>query len=588
MIGVTANIGRGIGWTSCASPNPTVGTKTRSVRTCGGIAITWSTRSTVTSRIPTSFATSWRATKSMKIIPEHLAAAGFLRLGIFEYNQRDARGHWNDIMNEMTGRHGRRLSRHGNGLRTMSRSQVRSDFAKGLLSAARVFLNQSVGVTISSRQQRNNALPTTSQFAKWKEATKDVQARIDALIKPYHDRKWKSTVAKFPLDIQACFNKPVEERSSWEHQMAYLVERQFYEEGGGPLRSIKAEDKAQRDAWLKELAAFNHLKPKPLPTVTTVTDFRGPAAPTIIPEAPDAGPIKPGFLTVLSHQDVGAPPTFPALLESTGRRTALAKWIGREDNPITTRVIVNRVWQEHFGEGIVSTANDFGRLGKEPTHPDLLDWLTATFVEDGWSIKRLHKQVLMSAAWQQSSHHPQADKYREQDPGESLLWRSRVRRLKAEQIRDAMLVVSGELDSKIGGPSVDADVPRRSLYIKRRRNTPAEFLHAFDTANGLKSVSQRNRTTTPIQSLMMFNGDYTLGRAKRFAKQLQVPAEQREYLLPNAFRWAWGRSPTSDELRCAQQFTMTTTADGTEQVGKDRLIDFCHVLLNSNEFLYID
>ena len=202
----------------------------------------------------------------------------------------------------------------------------------------------------------------------------------------------------------------------------------------------------------------------------------------------------------------------------------MALWIADPENPLTSRVIVNRIWQQHFGRGLVATANDFGHLGQRPTHPELLDWLTRSFVQNGWSLKRLHKLILTSATWQQSACHPRAEDYQRRDPAEELLWRSRVRRLSAEQIRDAMLSVTGELQLQVGGPSVDGNIDRRSLYLKSFRNRPQEFLHAFDMANGLKSVAERDMTTTPIQALLMFNGPYCLERASRLADPL---AEKR-------------------------------------------------------------
>ncbi len=520
--------------------------------------------------------------------PEHLAAAGYLRLGIYEYNQRDARGHWNDIMNEMTDVTADVFLGMG-----MACARCHDHKFDPLLQAD-YFRLQAFFEPISWRDDMIGATQAEQaeyqqQLTAWDKATKTVREQIEALIKPHHDRKWKSTAEKFPLDIQACFYKPVEQRTSWENQMAYLVTRQFYEEGGGPLSGLKKEDKEKYDALIKELAAFDNIKPHPLPELTTATDFSGPPAPTVIPDAADQTPIEPGFLAVLSDQPIGAAPQFPALPQSTGRRTALADWIGRADNPLTTRVIVNRIWQEHFGQGIVSTANDFGHLGQLPTHPALLDWLTVTFVEDGWSIKRLHKRILMSETWQQSAYHAQAKEYQKQDPAEHLLWRSRVRRLKAEQIRDAMLSISGELQPQVGGPSVDAKTPRRALYVKSFRNTPNSFLAAFDIANGLKSVAERNSTTTPTQSLMMINGEYALGRATKLAEQLA----KKEYATPDemlshAFRLTWGRSPSASELSSAHRFIAAASAEEQWTFDRDLLVDFCHVLFNSNEFLYVD
>ena len=520
--------------------------------------------------------------------PAHLAAAGFLRLGIYEYNQRDARAHWNDIMNELTDVTADVFLGMG-----MACARCHDHKFDPLLQAD-YFRLRAFFEPISWRDDilgatQDEQTAHREKLASWEEATKAIRDQIDSLIKPYHDRKWKSTVEKFPLEIQDCFYKPTEERTSWEHQMAYLVTRQFYEEGGGPLSGMTKEDKEKYDALKKELAALDHLKPQPLPKLTTATDFSGPTSPTCVPNSDDGSSIEPGFLEVLSHQPIGAAPSFPQVPQSTGRRTALAEWIGRADNPLSTRVIVNRIWQKHFGQGIVATANDFGHTGQLPTHPELLDWLTVTFIEDGWSIKRLHKRILMSATWQQSARHPQAAEYQQQDPAERLLWRARVRRLNAEQIRDAMLAISGELHSQLGGPSVDGKTPRRSLYVKCVRNTPDSFLAAFDAAGGLSSVAQRNITTTPTQSLLMINGDYALGRAEKTAERLaKHDFAASDQMLRYGFRLFWGRPPTESELSSARHFIAAAQAEEPGKFDRDRLTDFCHVLLNSSEFLYVD
>lgn len=520
--------------------------------------------------------------------PQHLAAAGFLRLGIYEYNQRDARGQWNDIVNEMT--------------------DVTADVFLGLgVACARCHDHKFDPIPQTDYYQlracfepvvwRDDLLAVTpaqkveweNQSAAWQDATRDVRAQIDQLLKPYNDRKWKSTVDKFPLDIQACFYKPVDERTSWEHQMAYLISRQFLEEGGGPLKSLNKADKAKYDALEKELAAFDHLKPKPLPQVMTVSDFPGTTSPTLIPDIAQQEPVAPGILTVLKSSPEPTDLQIPRIPGSTGRRTALAQWIGRNDNPLTTRVIVNRIWQQHFGEGLVATASDFGHQGQTPSHPELLDWLTATFVENGWQFKQLHRLILLSSTWQQSARHPAAASQEAVDPAGRLLWRSRIRRLKAEQVRDAMLAVSGELQMKSGGPSVETEVPRRALYVRSLRNTPDPFLQAFDLANGLQSTSERSNTTTPTQSLLMVNGKYTLGRAEKLAERLQSEdfASAAE-LLTSAFELTWGRTPDTWELQNALEFTGVATASQAGTIQKDPLVDLCHVLFNSNEFLYVD
>ena len=526
--------------------------------------------------------------------PQHLDAAGFLRLGLYEYNQRDAVGHWNDIMNEMT-------DVAGDVFLGMSMACARchdhkfdplpqQDYFKLRAFFEPIVWRDDLPAATQAEQQEYQ-----QKLAAWQQATSEIQARIDALLEPYNERKWKSTVDKFPLDIQACFHKPVSERNSWEHQMAYLVSRQFIEEAGGPLKNITKEDKERHEVLLKELAAFDHLKPGPLPELMTVSDFSGTTAATVIPDDPDEKSIEPGFLSVLTPEPRGRRGNELAISrpagkeDSSGRRTALAEWIGRPDNPLTNRVLVNRIWQQHFGEGIVPTPNNFGKMGQLPTHPELLDWLAVTFVENGWSIKQLHKRILMSATWQQSAHHPEANRYQQQDPAEALLWRARVHRLRAEQIRDAMLSISGELEQTVGGPGVEASAPRRSLYVKVFRNTTETFLHAFDAAGGLKSIAVRNTTTTPTQSLLLINGTYALGRAEKMADRLvEINFADAAGLVDHAIRLTWGRGPTEAEAASSLAFLEVTGGQEPAMIERQGLIDFCHILFNANEFLYLD
>ena len=459
-------------------------------------------------------------------------------------------------------------------------------------SRRKTILNFAFFEPIVWRDDLPEATETTKQLYDaqqliWENKTAEIRQEIDDLLKPYSDKKWKLIVDKFPLEIQACFYKPVSERTSWDQQMAYLVTRQYYDEGGGVLKDLNKADKEKYEALEKELAAFDEYKPRPLPKLLTVTDFEGDISPTCRPGDSQNDPIEPGFLTVLTEAGVQEL-TIERLPDSSGRRSALANWIGDPNNPLTSRVIVNRIWQQHFGKGIVSTPSDFGRKGALPTHPELLDWLTMTFVEQGWSFKKLHKLILMSATWQQSAVHPSAADYREVDPSEELDWRWQIRRLDAEQIRDAMLVASGELQNRMGGPSVEADQPRRSLYVKRLRNTPDEFLHSFDVANGLKSVSVRDVTTTPLQSLLMINGEFVLQRATKMAERWKGSDLAADQVVIAVVRSSLGREPTKLELQDALGFLGISAKAPASEIKPEKLIDFCHVLLNSSEFLYLD
>jgi hypothetical protein len=520
--------------------------------------------------------------------PESLAATGFLRLGIFEYNQRDAKSHWNDIINEMTDVTGDVFLGIGMACARCHDHKfdpvLRTDYYK-----LRSFFEPVIWRDDVSYATKQQLAEYESKLQIWQAASTDIRAEIDALLKPYHDRKWKSTVDKFPLDIQACFHKPLHERSSWDQQMAYLVERQFHEEGGGPLANMSKEDKAEHERLKKELAKHDQLKPLPPPQLMTVSDFDGPISQTLMPGSSSESPLRPGFPAVLVSHSATFDSTGTAEQSSRLRRKDLAEWIARPDNPLTTRLIVNRIWQGHFGRGIVGTPNDFGHLGQPPTHPELLDWLASTFVENGWSMKQLHKLILMSATWQQSAEHAQASAYGSLDPTDDLMWRAPVRRLSAEQIRDAMLFVSGELNKTVGGPSVEGSVARRSLYVRSHRNRPNDFLHAFDAASGLKSVAERNRTTTPTQSLMMINGQFSLRRAGKLAERVEkrgysTAGEAIRYLT----RLTWNRQPTEDEMAAALEFLDSQPEQQLQAIDEEKLVDMCHVLLNSSEFLYVD
>ncbi|MEM7477405.1 MAG: DUF1549 domain-containing protein, partial [Planctomycetota bacterium] len=274
--------------------------------------------------------------------PEHWIATGFLRLGIYEYNQRDARGHWNDIMNEMT-------DVAGDVFLGLSMACARChDHKFDPIPQVDYFKLRAFFEPISWRDDivaatEQEKVEHATNAEEYEEKSREVQTQIDALLEPYFARKWASTVDKFPLDIQACFHMPVEERTSWQNQMAYLVSRQFLEEGGGPLKALSKEDKAKHEALLKELAAFDSAKPKALPTLMAATDFQGMASPTIVQDDSSRAPVSPGFLVAmdkLKSGQVRRPEHLP--FPSTGRRTALAQWIGDANNPLTNRVIVNR------------------------------------------------------------------------------------------------------------------------------------------------------------------------------------------------------------------------------------------------------
>lgn len=486
--------------------------------------------------------------------PDVIAATAFLRHGIYEYNQRDVETQWNNILNEIT--------------------DVTSDVFLGLGMACarchdhkfdpipredyyrlRAFFEPLLWREDQPLADVEARIAYQRQLAAWKEATADIRRQLDEIERPaLFQTAGGQGFSKFAPHLQTLMVKRPEERTPYEHQIAMLSARQLTFDPKKIPERLQDERKANSERLKKELAKFDDLKPAPLPARKfAVSDVGAVAPPTRIPGDRSERDIEPGFISVL---DAPAPVVSPpAALKSTGRRTALAKWLADPDNPLTTRVIVNRIWQYHFGTGLVATPSDFGRLGELPTHPQLLDWLAHRFVADGWSFKKLHRLIMTSATYRQTTFRRAPEVARKVDPENRLLWRMNSRRLDAEQIRDAMLYVSGGLDLRMGGPSVAASSPRRSIYVKVIRNTRYPLFDLFDMSDGLGSSGERNVTTTPTQALLMINGAFVLARAEAMADRLtRLNTSEDRQLVTTAFRAAYGREPTGGEIETAITF----------------------------------
>ena len=318
--------------------------------------------------------------------------------------------------------------------------------------------------------------------------------------------------------------------------------------------------------------------------------------------------VKPGFPAVLGLPD----PTIPAAkpgAKSSGRRTVLADWVASKDNPFTARVFVNRVWQYHFGRGIVPTANDFGKLGEQPTHPELLDWLASEFMAGDWQLKRLHKLIMLSNTYRLSSH-GDADNLKS-DPSNALLWRFNMRRLSGEEVRDSILAVSGSLNLKPFGPSTYPKIPkevlagqsrpgegwptsppdeanRRSVYAHVKRALRVPILVGFDQPDPDSSCPVRYVTTVPTQSLGLLNGEFANEQAEAFAKRLQKDApNDLAAQVARAIRLTTGRVPTADEVKADVAFVARLKEKHKLDDAK-ALARFCLLCLNANEFVYLD
>ncbi len=450
---------------------------------------------------------------------------------------------------------------------------------------------------------------------------------------------------------------------------------------GARLKQLLAEIQALEDSARKRLRAENpDLQPTQKEIVQALTDDERQAYETATaqadqlkktykpPEVPHGrivverlADLKPSHLMVRGDFRREGPEVFPAYprivdlsgdavaapapdAATTTRRSQLARWITSPDNPLTARVIVNRLWQHHFGRGLVETASDFGKMGSEPTHPELLDWLAGELPRRGWSLKQMHKLMLSSAVYQQASrpaavgqsddqsHETLANwkKSRRLDPENRWLARMNRQRLEGEAIRDAMLAAADRLSLRRGGPGVRPPLPaevsatllknqwnvspdeedhcRRSIYLFVRRNLRYPLFEAFDRPDTNASCPRRNRSTIAPQALILLNSEFSLSAARDLVGFLYAHAgNDTAPQIKLAYRRVLGRDPVPDELDAGLSFLVDQTArlkqsnrpaselaapaalpEGMEPYAAAALTDFCLALFNLNEFVYVD
>lgn len=302
------------------------------------------------------------------------------------------------------------------------------------------------------------------------------------------------------------------------------------------------------------------------------------------------GKAEPGFIQVLWRSDG---PAVPAKTQpETDPRISLAMWmtdLERGAGPLLARVMVNRLWQHHFGKGIVGTPNDFGFQGERPTHPELLEWLATELVRNGWKLKPLHRQILLTAAYQQS--HVVNDESLKIDPENRYLWHFQTRRLDAEQIRDSLLTIGGNLDLTMYGPSILDNTPRRSVYLRVKRSELLPIMTMFDAPEPTQSIGQRVSTTVPTQALAMMNSPFVRQQAERLATRIRASDDiPLATAIENAYRMALSRPPTDSERERMLAFVegQRTAMGQTPDAAKRALVEFCHVVLCLNEFVYVD
>lgn len=452
------------------------------------------------------------------------------------------------------------------------------------------------------------------------EANRAERQRIDALLKPvqekkaaierpYHDIIVEREVAKLPDYMQIAWRTPPDQRTEGQRLNVVQIEDTLKL---GSLRNLVQEAdvvelmpddvRAQHAAVKAEIRALEAQRPPRLPSARAIGERSRTPQPShfLHRGSPDArgSVMTPGVLSVATDGEWTFPEP-PADARSSFRRRGFAEWVVGRDNPLTARVMVNRLWQHHFGEGIVRTPSNFGRMGTAPSHPELLDWLAVELMENGWRLKPLHRLMLTSQAYQMSTLDVPANVAI--DPENRLQWRMPRVRLEAEIIRDSVLAVSGALDRTVGGPAIfpyidpdlfekssrrdwkglpDSDPAtwRRSLYVFSKRSIRYPMFEAFDQPNLVNSIDRRNRTTIAPQALILMNNPMVLFHAEKFADRVRREAgDDPGRQVDRAIQLALGRP--ADAIERARGVEYLRAPDGG-------LVRFCHLLFNLNEFVY--
>ncbi len=483
-----------------------------------------------------------------------------------------------------------------------------------------------------------------ARLAIWEEKTRSTREQMEAIEGPKRREMIKDFVEKYPEEIQNALVKPASERTAFEGQMVAKAKlyidpesHQYVASTKAVVATLKGDTKKRWEELDRQLQIHASLHPGKLPTGTGITDLGAEAPKTYLLrrgnwDAPK-DEVEPGFLSILKPE----PAKIRAAANrcSTGRRSALANILTNQENPLTARVMVNRIWHHHFGRGIVETPSDFGVKGGRPTHPQLLDWLASEFIRSGWSIKAMHRLIMTSSTYRQSSVATLVRAWDDSaraltsaatiDPENKLLWHFPRQRLEAETIRDCALAVAGRLNTKMGGPSVFPELPpgmesrggwnltkdpferdRRSIYVFVRRNTRYPMFDTFDMPDTHESCSRRNITTSPLQALTLLNSSLMLDWAQSFAGRVLIMAgTDPDRQLEAAYRLAYSRKPTQEEKILLRQFMARQEAliaersaageklalppvlpEKVDPVHAATLVDLCHTLINSNEFVY--
>ena len=450
------------------------------------------------------------------------------------------------------------------------------------------------------------------------------KAMIESLADTFRPRLYQKKLDQLPeairSDVKIALELPEPKRNPIQKYLNEKLGSHFQPKDEELLAAFpEYQEKATR--WRDEIAKLEANKVL-LPRVRALTDADAQADPYYLLNRGEAynrgGEVLPDIPEVLAGATSGLEisPPWPGA-PSTGRRLAFARWLTRPDHPLTARVFVNRVWQQHFGNGIVPTPDDFGRTGVAPTHPELLDWLATEFVRQGWSIKALHTLIVTSTVYRQSSR--KTPELAAADPRDELLGRFPYRRLDAEAIHDSILAIAGSLNLRMYGPASEVvvdpegqvlakDAPehrRRGIYMLHRRSQPLTVIDTFDAPRMTINCVKRRGSMVASQALLLLNSEWILAQAERTAGRLRDEAgTDLARQIDLAYRLVFARHPKKSEIEQALSFLATQTRaraaawagfgspmpgslarDDARQLA---LADFCLVLLNAPEFVFVD
>lgn len=563
--------------------------------------------------------------------PQARVATAFLRHFPDEYNARNLRLRRQEILNDLTDTTAAVFLGLTLGCARCHDHKydplTQVDYYRFQAFFAAVSPRDDLPLADASAQQRFQ-----EQQQRWLQQTAALRRQLAEIEEPYRQKFRQRNKSKFAPEYQQAYDLPPAQRSPLQQLLAEMVAKQLDQGAEGLAHQMPPAVRARWQALRQQLAAYEQHKPPPLPVTLGVTDIGPQAPPTYVLKRGDyrqpRAEVRPGFPAALTLP--GAEVPLSPKGKSTGRRAALACWLTRPDHPLTARVLVNRLWQHHFGRGLVATPSDFGTQGEPPTHPELLDWLAAELIAQGWSLKALHRLMVTSATYRQAPRGwPETLR---RDPENRWLGRSRRRRLEGETLRDALLAVSGLLNRKMAGPSVCPELPaelgtvrgwrvtpevterqRRSIYVYVKRNLRYPFFQLFDAPDSNETCPRRYVSTSAPQALLLLNSQQVHDWAWAFAGRLlrQAPAEP-EAIIRLAFRLALGREPDAAEYQLSRTFIINEMTVArrhredrpgapaapalpaahvpatVEPAFAEAVAAFCHVLFNLNEFFYVD